>query len=66
MSDRLVVHYSASSRSLDTERFRPAPPVAEAVPSLAPGQSLALALALSLGLWGTIWWIASAVISLWP
>jgi hypothetical protein len=68
MSDSRVVvlHYSAGSRTLDTERFRSEPPAAEAAARLALGPSLLLALLLSLGLWGAIWWVASAVISMWP
>jgi hypothetical protein len=65
VSDRevLVFQYSASSWNIDIERFRSEPPAAETAPRLAPGPSLLLALLLSLGLWGAIWWVASFAIS---
>jgi hypothetical protein len=68
MSDRgvVVARYSAGFRSRDTERLRSEPSAAETAPKLAAGPSLLLALLLSLGLWGAIWWVASAVISMWP
>jgi hypothetical protein len=67
MSDRgvVVARYSAGSRSRDTERLRSEPSAAEAAPKLAAGPSLLLALLLSLGLWGGIWWMVSSVWSTW-
>jgi hypothetical protein len=65
MSDRRApVHYSASLRSLSD--LDPRPQAAETAYRLAAGPSLLLALLLSLGLWGAIWWVVSAIIAIWP
>jgi hypothetical protein len=37
-----------------------------AIPRLAPGAALIVALLLSLGLWGTVWLVVSALAAMWP
>jgi hypothetical protein len=61
----LALHYSGGSQRRDMDRLRSERATAGAA-RLTPGQGLALASGLSLGLWGAIWWVISTVISLSP
>jgi hypothetical protein len=48
-------YHSAVSRSGHPGRFRQDDVARDAVPRLAPGAAIIVALLLSLGLWGAVW-----------
>ena len=65
MTDHLVPpsYDAAVSRSGHLGRFHPDAAARDAIPRLAPGVALIAVLLLSLGLWGAMWLVASALIA---
>ena len=69
MLDENIVQPSYRSAAFRSGHSRPIHPTAadlDAVPKLAPGAGLILALVLSLALWGLVWLAGSAVAAAWP
>jgi len=57
---------AAVSRSGHFGRFHPDAAARDPIPRLAPGVALIVVLVLSVGLWGAMWQVASALIAVWP
>jgi len=57
---------SAVSESGHSGRFHPDAAASDAIPRLAPGVGLIVVLLLSLGFWGAVWLVVSALGSVWP
>ena len=68
MSDDVVPpsYDAAVSESGHSERFHPDAAASDAIPRLAPGVGLIVVLFLSIGLWGAVWLVVSALGSVWP
>ena len=68
MSDDVVPspYHSAVSESGRPGRFHPDAAASDAIPRLAPGVGLIVVLFLSIGLWGAVWLVVSALGSVWP
>ena len=66
MSDDVVSpsYDSAVSESGHSGRFHPDAAASDAIP--APGVGLIVVLLLSLGFWGAVWLVVSALGSIWP
>jgi len=59
-------YHSAGSPSGHPGRFHPDVAPRDAIPRLAPGAALIVALLLSVGLWSVIWVAASSLAAMWP
>jgi hypothetical protein len=57
---------SAVSESGRPGRFRPDAAASDAIPRLAPGVGLIVVLFLSIGFWGAVWLVVSALGSVCP
>jgi hypothetical protein len=57
---------SAVSESDHPGRFHPDAAASDAIPRLAAGVGLIVVLFLSIGLWGAVWLVVSALGSVWP
>lgn len=68
MSDDVVSpsYDSAVSESGHSGRFHPDAAASDAIPRLASGVGLIVVLFLSIGLWGAVWLVVSALGSVWP
>jgi hypothetical protein len=59
-------YHSTVSPSGYPGRFHPDAAPRDAIPKLAPGAALIVALLLSVGLWSVIWLAVSALAAMWP
>jgi hypothetical protein len=59
-------YHSAVSESGHSGRFHPDAAASDAILRLAPGVGLIVVLFLSIGLWGAVWLVVSALGSVWP
>ena len=68
MSDDVVSpsYHSAVSESGHPGRFHPDAAASDTIPRLAPAVGLIVVLLLSIGLWGAVWLVVSALGSVWP